>query len=145
MDDSNLTIGEVARRAGLNVSAIRYYEAEGLLPEPPRVAGQRRYTGETLNRLGVIDVAKRAGFSLDDIRVLLDASDKGESAHNQLQELAQRKLPEVDELIRRAEVVRAWLKTATNCGCDSFDACALFSDAAQDFDGLMVHVPGQHG
>jgi MerR family transcriptional regulator, redox-sensitive transcriptional activator SoxR len=145
MDDSNLTIGEVANRAALNVSAIRYYEAEGLLPKPPRVAGQRRYSDETLSRLGVIDVAKRAGFSLDDIRVLLDASDKGEPAHNQLQELATRKLPEVEELIRRAEVVRAWLKTATNCGCDSFDACALFSDASRDLDGLMVHVPARQG
>jgi len=83
MDDSNLTIGEVANRADLNVSAIRYYEAEGLLPAPPRVAGQRRYGDETLSRLGVIDVAKRAGFSLDDIRILLGASDKGEPAHNQ--------------------------------------------------------------
>jgi MerR family redox-sensitive transcriptional activator SoxR len=145
MDDSTLTIGEVADRAGLNVSAIRYYEAEGLLPAPPRVAGQRRYSDDTLNRLGVIDVAKRAGFSLDDIRVLLDAGDKGEPAHNQLQELAARKLPEVDELIRRAEVVRAWLKTATDCGCDSLDTCALFSDASRDLDGLMVHVPARHG
>lgn len=145
MDDSNLTIGEVANRAGLNVSAIRYYEAEGLLPTPPRVAGQRRYNDETLSRLGVIDVAKRAGFSLDDIRVLLDASDKGEPAHNQLQELAVRKLPEVDELIRRAEIVRAWLNTATHCGCDSFDACALFSEASENLDGLMVHVPARHG
>jgi MerR family transcriptional regulator, redox-sensitive transcriptional activator SoxR len=145
MDDSNLTIGEVANRAGLNVSAIRYYEAEGLLPTPPRVAGQRRYGDETLSRLGVIDVAKRAGFSLDDIRVLLDASDKGEPAHTQLQELAQRKLPEVEELIGRAEIVRAWLKTATNCGCDSFDACALFSEASEDLDGLMVHVTARHG
>ena len=145
MDDSNLTIGDVANRAGLNVSAIRYYEAEGLLPTPPRVAGQRRYNNETLSRLGVIDVAKRAGFSLDDIRILLDASDKGEPAHNQLQELAARKLPEVDELIRRAEIVRAWLKTATNCGCDSFDACALFAEASQDLDGLIVHVPARHG
>jgi MerR family transcriptional regulator, redox-sensitive transcriptional activator SoxR len=145
MDDSTLTIGEIAKRAGLNVSAIRYYEAERLLPEAPRVAGQRRYNVETLNRLGVIDVAKRAGFSLDDIRVLLDASDKGEPAHNQLQELAQTKLPQVEELIRRAEVVRAWLKTAANCGCDTLDVCTLFSDASEDLDGLMVHVPGRHG
>jgi MerR family redox-sensitive transcriptional activator SoxR len=145
MDDSTLTIGEIARRAGLNVSAIRYYEAEGLLPTPPRVAGQRRYSHDTLSRLGVIDVAKRAGFSLDDIRVLLESSDNGEPAHNRLQELAERKLPEVDELIRRAELVRAWLKTATNCGCDTFDACALFSDASPDLDGLMVHVPARHG
>jgi MerR family transcriptional regulator, redox-sensitive transcriptional activator SoxR len=145
MEDSTFTIGEVAKRAGLNVSAIRFYEAEGLLPEAPRVAGQRRYDQETLNRLGVIDVAKRAGFSLDDIRVLLDASDKGEPAHTRLQELAQRKLPEVDELIRRAEIVRAWLETATSCGCDTFDACALFSDASRDLNGLMVHVPARQG
>ena len=63
MDDDTLTIGQFARRAGLNVSAIRYYEAQGLLPEAPRVGGQRRYSEATLNRLGVIDVAKRAGFS----------------------------------------------------------------------------------
>ena len=48
MDDDTLTIGQVARRAGLNVSAIRYYEAQGLLPEAPRVGGQRRYSEATL-------------------------------------------------------------------------------------------------
>jgi MerR family transcriptional regulator, redox-sensitive transcriptional activator SoxR len=77
VDDSSFTIGEIARRARLNVSAIRYYEARGLPPEAPRVAGQRRDGAETLDRLGVIDVAKRAGFSLDGIRVLLDASERG--------------------------------------------------------------------
>ena len=106
MKNATLTIGQVAERAGLNVSALRYYEAQGLLSEAPRVGGQRRYSEDTLMRLGVIDVAKRAGFSLDDIRVLLNASDAGESAHEQVQELAQRKLPQVDELIARAERVR---------------------------------------
>jgi MerR family transcriptional regulator, redox-sensitive transcriptional activator SoxR len=129
MDDGTLTIGQVAKRAGLNLSAIRYYEEKGLLPEAPRVSGQRRYTEDTLARLGVIDVAKRAGFRLDDIRVLLDA---GEPAHQQLQDLARRKLPEVDELIARAERVRSWLQTATSCGCNTLDVCALF---AQE-DGL---------
>lgn len=127
MDDPTLSIGQVARRAGLNVSAIRYYEAQGLLPEAPRVSGQRRYDEETLARLGVIDVAKRAGFSLDDIRTLLTASDAGTPAHTQLQELARRKLPEVEELIARADAVRRWLTTATACGCDTLDVCALFA------------------
>ena len=127
MNDGTLTIGQVAKRARLNLSAIRYYEARGLLPEAPRVSGQRRYTEETLARLGVIDVAKRAGFTLDDIRILLDASDAGEPAHESLEELARRKLPEVDELIARAERVRRWLETATGCGCDTLDVCALFS------------------
>lgn len=127
MDDATLTIGQVARRAGLNVSAIRYYEGQGILPEAPRVSGQRRYGEETLARLGVVDVAKRAGFSLDEIRTLLTASDAGEPAHTQLQELARRKLPEVEELIARADAVRLWLTTATGCGCETLDVCALFA------------------
>jgi MerR family redox-sensitive transcriptional activator SoxR len=127
MDDATLTIGQVAKRAGLNTSAIRYYEAKGLLPEPARISGQRRYGKDTLTRLGVIDIAKRAGFSLADIRVLLGANDAGEPAHSQLQALARRKLPAVDELIERAQRVRAWLQTATGCGCDTLDVCALFA------------------
>jgi MerR family redox-sensitive transcriptional activator SoxR len=126
MDDVSLTIGQIAKRAGLNTSAIRYYEAKGLLPEPMRIGGQRRYRDDMLARLGVIDVAKRAGFSLDDIRVLLNASDAGEPAHTRLQDLARRKLPAVDELIERAQRVRDWLDTATGCGCQTLDVCALF-------------------
>jgi DNA-binding transcriptional MerR regulator len=76
----------------------------------------------------VIDVAKRAGFSLDEIRIMLTASDAGEPAHTQLQELARRKLPEVEELIARADTVRRWLTTATGCGCETLDVCALFAE-----------------
>jgi MerR family transcriptional regulator, redox-sensitive transcriptional activator SoxR len=130
MNDATLTIGQVAARAGLNVSAIRYYEREGLLPPAPRVSGQRRYGEQTIVRLGVIDVAKRAGFALDDIRVLLSATDAGEPAHARLQEMAERKLPQVDELIRRAETVRGWLEAATDCDCETFDACELFAARA---------------
>jgi MerR family transcriptional regulator, redox-sensitive transcriptional activator SoxR len=128
MLDAKLTIGQVAARAGLNVSAIRYYEAKGLLPEAPRMGGQRRYSEDVFARLRVIDVAKRAGFSLDDIRVLLSSADAGEPTHALLQELAERKLPEVEELIDRAQAVRAWLKTATACGCASLDVCVLFGE-----------------
>ena len=139
MHDATLTIGQIAQRAGLNVSAIRYYEAQGLLPEAPRIGGQRRYAEDTIVRLGVIDVAKRAGFSLDDIRVLLGASDAGQPAHAQLQELAQRKLPEVEELIDRAQAVRVWLEAATGCGCDRLDICALFApEHSLSPDGLQL-------
>lgn len=126
MDDATLTIGQVARRAGLNISAIRYYEQQKLLPEAPRLQGRRRYAKETLARLGVIDVAKRAGFSLDEIRLMLAATDAGEPAHAQLRALAQHKLPEVDELIGRAQRVREWLQIATGCRCETLEACALF-------------------
>jgi MerR family transcriptional regulator, redox-sensitive transcriptional activator SoxR len=58
---ANMTIGEVARTAGLQTSAIRYYEKIGLLPKTQRIGGQRRYEPGVLNYLEVIDVAKRAG------------------------------------------------------------------------------------
>jgi MerR family transcriptional regulator, redox-sensitive transcriptional activator SoxR len=129
MDDegATLTIGELAARAGLNTSAIRFYEREQLLPEPAREHGHRRYAADTIRRLEVIDIAKRAGFTLDEIRLLLDGSDAGQPAHEQLVALADRKLPEVEALIARAEAMRDWLQVARGCGCSSLDLCALFA------------------
>jgi DNA-binding transcriptional MerR regulator len=115
-----LTIGQVAERAGLNASAIRYYEREGLLPAPERQGGQRRYTDETVRRLQVIDIAKRAGFSLDEARMLLDGAPEP-------RELVDRKLAEVEALIARAEAMRAWLLKARECECSSLELCELFS------------------
>jgi MerR family redox-sensitive transcriptional activator SoxR len=130
MDEATLTIGQVAQRVGLNTSAIRYYERNGVLPEASRVSGQRRYTESTIERLRVLDVAKRAGFTLDEAKVLLATIDGGAPAHEELQALATRMLPEVHALIARAEAMRDWLTTATECNCDSFDVCALFAPEA---------------
>jgi MerR family redox-sensitive transcriptional activator SoxR len=123
-----MRIGEVAERAGVRTSLVRYYERIGLLPEPDRVGGQRRYDDAVLRRLEVIDVAQRAGFSLDEIRELVDA--RNGPLEQGLQEIAQRKLPEIESLIERAERVRAWLNTATTCGCQTIDECALFDPAS---------------
>ena len=144
MDEATLTIGEVAQRVGLNTSAIRYYERHGVLPEPSRVSGQRRYTEATVNRLRVLDVAKRAGFTLGEAKVLLATIDGGTPAHEELQALATRKLPEVNALIARAEAMRDWLTTATGCNCDTLDVCALFepADAAPAEPLRLVQVGG---
>src|SRR5881227_2720657 len=79
-----MTIGEVARRAGLQASAIRYYEKIGLLPKTQRIGGQRRYEPGVLNYLEVIDVAKRAGFRMDEIRHLFHGFGKGIPAFRRL-------------------------------------------------------------
>jgi len=126
VDEATLTIGQVARRAGLKASAIRYYESVGLLPEAPRESGQRRYGDDALRRLQVIDVAKRAGFTLDEARVLLSTGHGDAPAHARLRELAERKLREVDNLIARAQVMRAWLVSARGCDCEALDVCELF-------------------
>jgi MerR family redox-sensitive transcriptional activator SoxR len=77
-------------------------------------------------RLGIIDVAKQAGFSLEEVGVLLDSIDQAAPAHEQLQALAARKLPEVEALIERAQAMRDWLTMASVCGCDSLESCDLF-------------------
>ena len=123
-----MRIGEVARRAGVRVSLIRYYEEIGLLAAPERLSGQRRYDDAVLRRLAVIGVAQRAGMSLDEIRALLAIGT--DPLSDRLRELAERKLPEIDALIARAEKVRTWLEAATACDCETVDECALFDEPA---------------
>ena len=125
MNDT-LTIGQLAARAGLNTSAIRYYERVGVLPRPERRSGRRCYGLDAVRRLEVLDVAKRAGFTLDEARVLLQRTEAGTPAFEAVRELAARKLPEVEDLIARAEAMRAWMTTATECTCETLDACELF-------------------
>jgi MerR family transcriptional regulator, redox-sensitive transcriptional activator SoxR len=123
-----MLIGEVARRAGLRPSAIRYYESIGLLPQPERIAGRRRYSGDTLQKLSVIATAQRAGLSLDEIRELLAASAGRADVSDRLRAIACDKLPEIDALIERARLVRTWLEAASECRCPTLEDCPLFDD-----------------
>jgi DNA-binding transcriptional MerR regulator len=121
-----LAIGEVAERAGMSASRIRYYEGRGLLPEPERAAGQRRYNEDVFRRLAIIDAAQRVGFTLEEIRNLLGSREK--PAHERLRQLALLKLPELDDLIARATSVRRLLKICSTCDCESIDVCRMFDD-----------------
>jgi MerR family transcriptional regulator, redox-sensitive transcriptional activator SoxR len=123
-DGKQLAIGEVAQRAGMTASRIRYYEARGLLPPPGRVSGKRRYGSDVLRRLAMIDAAQRVGFGLDEIRELLGSRD--ELAHERLRQLALAKLPELDQLIDRATSVRRLLEICSECDCESIDVCRMF-------------------
>jgi DNA-binding transcriptional MerR regulator len=119
-----LAIGEVATRAGMRASRIRYYEARGLLPEPQRVSGKRRYPPEILRRLEIIDAAQRIGFTLEEIRDLIGSGD--EHPQERIRQLALRKLPEIERLILRASAVRTLLQECTTCDCESLDVCTMF-------------------
>ncbi len=122
-----MRIGEVAERAGVATSQIRYYERIGLLPAPERVSGQRRYDAAVLRRLAVIGVAQRAGMTLGEIRTLIEHGNVPMS--EVLRELSGTKLPEIDALIDRAQRVRRWLAAAQTCECPTIDACVLFDEA----------------
>jgi len=123
-----LFIGEVARRAGIRPSAIRYYESIGLLPEPERISGRRRYPAEIVRTLSIISAAQRAGLSLDDVRELLVSSDANGGVSERLRTIAQRRLPEIDALIERARLVRGWLEAAADCRCPTLEDCPLFDE-----------------
>jgi MerR family redox-sensitive transcriptional activator SoxR len=143
MEEATLSIGEVAEKAGVNASAIRYYERHGLLPEAERASGQRRFGDEIVQRLGIIAVAKQAGFTLAEVGLLLTSIDRGTPAHEQLQALAARKLPEVDALIERAQAMRDWLTTASICGCDSLEDCGLFVAGPESSQTPMAAPAGR--
>ena len=137
-DRPELTIGEVARRAGVATSAIRYYERVGLLPRAERVSGQRRYGEETLGRLAFISVAQNAGFTLREVRELLERTDTERDLATPMRALSERKLPEVRAAIERAKAMRSWLEAASECQCATTDDCALFPLAGDEPVALEV-------
>jgi MerR family redox-sensitive transcriptional activator SoxR len=102
VEEPTLSIGQVAKRAGLNTSHIRYYEPVGVLPEPERVAGRRRYREEVVHRLSIIDVAQRAGLALEEIAPLTGPGNRCAEASAHIRRLADEKLPHIDALIARA-------------------------------------------
>jgi MerR family transcriptional regulator, redox-sensitive transcriptional activator SoxR len=127
-DASPLAIGELADRTGKRPSSIRYYEQIGLLPEPARVHGQRRYDLQAVRTLAVIDTAQRAGLTLEEIKTLLSASPEDQSAVDRLREVADRKLPQITALIERTQLVLGWLESAARCECPNLTECPLFDD-----------------
>jgi DNA-binding transcriptional MerR regulator len=145
-DWPELTIGEVARRAGVATSAIRYYESLGLLPAPDRIGGQRRYREEVLGRLAFIGVAQNAGFSLREVNELVARAAEADDLAVSLRSISRRKLPEVHAAIERAEAMRSWLETASACECATTDECALFPRPGDEPAALsIVHVPAGPG
>ena len=125
MPARGLTVGELARQAGLRPSAIRYYESAGLLPAPVRVSGWRCYDGSARTRLAVIELAKLAGFTLAETRILLRGFSPRTPPSARWHKLARQKLPDVENLIARAHAIKRLLEEGLNCGCVLLEDCAL--------------------
>ena len=123
-DRAQLAIGEVAAATGHTPSRLRHWESLGLLPPPPRLGGKRRYPRSVLDRIAVIDLARRAGFTLAQIRVLVDGAATGAAPPEQWAALADEKLADLDALIARAQATRQLLEALRRCDCPTLDECA---------------------
>ncbi len=120
---STLSIGQIAKAAGIATSAVRYYERIGLLPKAPRVSGRRRYDERALARLFMIQSASALGFNLREVRLIVQGGDGGQRGLLRLKELARKKLPEVEKTLRRARLMKRYLQAAEHCSCPSLEVC----------------------
>lgn len=117
------SIGELAKQAGLQPSAVRYYESLGLLSPPERAGGKRRYGSDCLLRLNAIGLFKQAGFSMAELQVLFQREPLPDQ--DVLDDLTDRKLRELDELVAKIEVMKAVLTSIRRCGCLTVEECAV--------------------
>ena len=119
----DLAISDVARVFGLRTSAIRYYEQIGILPQPMRTNGQRRYDNSALFRLAVVQRAREMGFTLEEIRELFFGFPPGTPPPKRWHQLSQRKIAELQERMKRLKLMETLLKRVETCRCDALDEC----------------------
>jgi len=136
-----LLIGQVARRTGVGIETVRFYEREGLLEEPPRRAsGYRQYSEQVVKRIHFIKHAQRLGFSLKEIRELLLLRVDGQTSCEEVKQRTEAKIAEVERKVIELQRMRqALLQVAALCtGEGPASACpmldALDQQEMQDRD-----------
>jgi len=122
---ADYSIGEVARQAGLRPSALRYYESIGLLPAPKRINGRRRYDEQTLQRLGVLQLAQKAGFTIAEIQTLFHGFQPDTPPAARWRSLATEKMVELDTVIEQAQRMKQFLAGGLRCNCLQLEDCVI--------------------
>ena len=135
----SLTVGEVAARSGVAVSALHFYERKGLIGSSRTGGNQRRYGRDVLRRVAVIKVAQRAGVPLAEVRAALDGLPDGRTPTTaDWSALSERWRAALDARIARLTRLRDQLDGCIGCGCLSISACPL----RNPYDALGEEGPG---
>lgn len=122
------SVGEVAARAGVATSALRFYESNGLIRSERNESGHRRYRADVLRRVAFIRVAQRIGLSLDEIRAALGSLPLQRTpTRDDWNDLSSQWLPRIEERIAELEMLRDRLDGCIGCGCLSLDTCELYN------------------
>ena len=129
MADGTFTIGELARRTAVKVETIRYYEKIDLLPQPPRSdGGHRRYTPDHARRLTFIRRSRDLGFTLDDVRTLLDLAERGPCCAD-IRETAAAHLEDVRcKIADLQRMERTLAATVARCEADTSPTCPIIAE-----------------
>ncbi len=139
VDGPQLSIGEVADRAGVAPSALRFYEEHGLIHARRSPGGQRRYPRDVLRRLAVVRAAQHVGFSVAEIADLLAPfPDDHPFSEADWRQLSSSWRPRLDERIRTLERIRDQLDRCIGCGCLSMRSCQMANPA----DRAGLNGPG---
>ena len=126
--DSGLTIGELSRRTGVAASALRFYEAEGLIRATRTDGGQRRYARDVIRRVSFMRIAQQVGLSLDEIRgALASLPDERTPTRHDWERLSSSWRPLLDARIEMLQRLRDRLSGCIGCGCLSLDVCPLYN------------------
>jgi MerR family redox-sensitive transcriptional activator SoxR len=134
-----LTVGQLAARSGVAVSALHFYERQGLLRSSRTQGNQRRYARDALRRVAFVRVAQRVGIPLADIRRALDdLPDERTPTRDDWARLSEHWRGDLDARIRQLTRLRDHLTDCIGCGCLSLDRCALSNPG----DELAEHGPG---
>ena len=134
-----MKIGEVAERVGVNPQTIRYYEREGLLPEPPRLAsGYRMFPEIAVRRVRFIKRAQELGFSLAEIRDLLSLRDDAGAGARQMRERTKAKIADIEKKIRTLRAIKDALNRMTEkcSGCGPLSECPILDEL--DAKGVLT-------
>jgi MerR family transcriptional regulator, redox-sensitive transcriptional activator SoxR len=118
-----MKIGDLAERADVSASAIRYYEKAGLLSPPHRVSGQRRYSADALDRVLLIRFASDMGFSLTETKTFLSGLGSGTPVGPRWKKLARSKIQEVVKNMQREKRLKSLLEHLLDCRCVSLNVC----------------------
>lgn len=125
INEHGVTVGEVAKRCGVAVSAIRFYEAKGLIHSTRSAGNQRRYPRSVLRRVAVIRIAQRAGLSLCEIKSHMDKLPDGTVTVEQWRELSRNWSALINHRIFSLTQLRDRLGDCIGCGCLSLESCPL--------------------
>jgi MerR family redox-sensitive transcriptional activator SoxR len=126
--DRELSIGELAERSGVSASALRFYEAEGLISSRRTDGNQRRYAAVTLRRVALIQAGRAAGIPLSRIRAALATLPAGRSPRKRdWERLSSSWRDDIDRRIASLQAIRGRLTTCIGCGCLSLRVCGLLN------------------